>query len=757
MDADKRYNILSIVLIALSLLIGLSLVSYVPEDLSFMTSSPNYIPHNYIKHFGAYLAFGLSFLLGWGAYLIPLLLIFWSVNLMFTRKFIKAYINFISFPVLFISFSTLCSILSHSSEISVGFAKGGVFGVIFSNILLKYFGYTGGIIVGLTLIILSLILSTEMLLIPFLITTIKYIIKILKLLPKAIFVLIKSIFNFIPKLRFKKNKKKTLRTEEFSEFSKDKTYIPESKSSPVPEIKKPFGVKDKSVEVVSYLDKKKQDKISAQSIKGQEKIFASSKGYKMPPLDLLDIPTHRPNKEMAQDLKRNISVLEEALADFGIEAKVVHVEHGPVVTLYELEPAPGVKVQKISNLSDDIALVMKAYSVRVVAPIPGKGTVGVEIPNSETSLVYLREILESKKFQSSESKLTLGLGKDISGNIIISDLKDMPHLLIAGATGSGKTVCVNTIIMSILFNAKPDEVKFIMIDPKMVELVAFNNIPHLLSPIVTSHKKVSGVLSWIVEEMERRYHLLAKLGVRDIVRYNNKVKEDQTVGLEGREDKTSNVGKLPYIVLVIDELADLMNVASREIEEAITRLAQLSRAVGIHMILATQRPSVDVITGTIKANFPARISFKVASKVDSRTVLDMNGADKLLGRGDMLFLKPRGSKLVRAQGSLVSDEEVERVVSFIRQQQDANYETEILEQWDRKTSSIQLVKDELYDTAVNVVLESGHASASMLQRRLRLGYTRAARLIDMMEEEGIVGPYRGSKAREILVNSNREE
>jgi S-DNA-T family DNA segregation ATPase FtsK/SpoIIIE len=375
---------------------------------------------------------------------------------------------------------------------------------------------------------------------------------------------------------------------------------------------------------------------------------------------------------------------------------------------------------------------MKAQSVRVVAPIPGKGRVGVEVPNSQSSFVYLKEVITSEEFQGSDSKLTLAIGKDITGRPVVADLAQMPHLLIAGTTGSGKTVCVNCLILSILFRASPNEVKFIMVDPKMVELAVFNGLPHLLCPVLTEVKKVSTALNWLVNEMESRYRLFAEIGARNIEVYNQK-KE-----------------RLPYIVVIIDELADLMVVAREHIESAITRLAQLSRAVGIHLILATQRPSVDVITGVIKANFPARISFKVASKVDSRTVLDMNGADKLLGKGDLLFLKPTESRPIRAQGSLVSDKEIEKVVEFIRKQSEPVYEEELLQE---KPSSFVLdEKDELYEQAVRLIMETGQASASLLQRRLRMGYTRAARIIDMMEQEGLLGPFEGSKPRKILVD-----
>ncbi|MEA3305314.1 MAG: DNA translocase FtsK, partial [Candidatus Omnitrophota bacterium] len=480
---------------------------------------------------------------------------------------------------------------------------------------------------------------------------------------------------------------------------------------------------------------------------GQEKIKGE---YKLPSYGLLDSPPPVEDRKIKDDLKTNSEILESTLSDFEIEAKVVKVEQGPVITRYELEPAPGVKISRITNLSDNVALAMKAQSVRIVAPIPGKGTVGIEVPNSASSLVYFKEVMSSEEFRTSSSKLSLALGKDITGKSVVADLADMPHLLIAGTTGSGKTVCVNCLVMSILFSSNPDEVKFLMVDPKMVELAVFNGLPHLLCPVVTDAKKAAASLAWVVSEMDSRYRVLAKVGARNIDIFNEKVQKETDKWFY---DDGTPIKKFPFIIVIIDELADLMVVARDTIENAITRLAQLSRAVGIHMVLATQRPSVNVITGVIKANFPARISFKVASKVDSRTVLDMNGADKLLGNGDMLFIEPSAAKPVRAQGSLITDGEIERIVEHVKAQRKSDYDESILSLQEKKTASKTFEKDELFDEAVKKVLETGQASVSMLQRRLGLGYTRAARLIDAMEDEGIVGPYRGSKPREILVNA----
>ncbi len=419
---------------------------------------------------------------------------------------------------------------------------------------------------------------------------------------------------------------------------------------------------------------------------------------------------------------------------------------GPVITRYEIEPAPGVKIQKITTLSDDLALAMKAPSIRIIAPIPGKARVGIEVPNQASSLVTLREVLQSKEFQQIHSKLTIAIGKDTAGHPLLADLAGMPHLLIAGTTGSGKTVCMNGLIVSLLYNATPEEVRFLMVDPKMVELAPFNGLPHLLMPVLTSAKKVPAALEWVIDEMETRYRLFAKLSVRNIQAYHQKLAANEL-------PKEEIPDHLPYIVVIIDELADLMLVAQAEIEKSIARLAHLSRAVGIHMVLATQRPSVDVLTGVIKANFPARISFQVASRVDSRTVLDAIGAEKLLGKGDLLFMPPGAPKLIRGQGTLVTDPEMERVVQFLKAQRPPQYEIAELEDSEGRfaVGSSSKTRDALYDEALRLVVEGGQESVPLLQRRMRLGYGRAARILDMMEEEGIVGPIRGAKPREVYL------
>lgn len=465
--------------------------------------------------------------------------------------------------------------------------------------------------------------------------------------------------------------------------------------------------------------------------------------YCLPSLNLLSrslkVKSNRLNKEILD----NVRILEETLDNFGVKVCVSQVHRGPAITRYEIQPAPGIKVSKIVRLADDIALSLAAQDVRIEAPIPGKAALGIEVPNKEVSTVYLREILECPEFMEAASKITIALGKDIAGNPIIADLMKMPHLLIAGATGSGKSVCLNSIITSILYKATPNEVKLVMIDPKMVELITYNGIPHLLSPVVTDPRKAASALKWVVSEMETRYELFASMGIRDIARYNSQ-----------SEDHNKHYEPLPYIVVVIDELADLMMIAPIEVEDSICRLAQMARAAGIHLVVATQRPSVDVITGIIKANIPARIAFAVSSQTDSRTILDLNGAEKLLGKGDMLFMPVGASKPIRIQGALVTDSEVEDIVSYIVKQGQPIYIASFTDQA-QASSNVETFEDALFPDAARLVLDQGHASVSLLQRRFRIGYARAGRLMDILEEKGIVGPYDGAKPRDVLMTSDQ--
>ncbi|MEC4675277.1 MAG: DNA translocase FtsK, partial [Nitrospirota bacterium] len=490
-----------------------------------------------------------------------------------------------------------------------------------------------------------------------------------------------------------------------------------------------------------------------------------SEGYHPPdPRALLEPPATAKTNQSDQILETQSSVLSSALQSFGISGKVTEVHPGPVITMYEFEPGPGIKVARIVTLAHDLAMALKATSVRIVAPLPGKSTVGIEVPNQVRETVSLREVLTSEHFSRSRSKLALALGKDIFGRPFVVDLRTMPHVLVAGATGAGKSVGLNSMLLSILFSAHPDEVKLLLIDPKVLELQVYDGIPHLLRPVLTNPKAAARGLTWVVQEMERRYRLLAEHGVRHIQSYNLKVAhmqeqagvphaKTQTGGGDASsstEETTSSPEPLPYIVVVIDEFADLMMVAPKEIEEKITRLAQMARASGIHLILATQRPSVDVVTGLIKANFPARIAFQVSSKIDSRTILDANGAEALLGMGDMLYLPPGTGRLTRLHGSFVSDDDVRRVVEYVKAQAGPDYSQDATGNDPIVSDDDDESRDEVFEQAREVVLTSGQASASLIQRRLRVGYPRAARMIEQMEDEGLVSAPGRDGRREVL-------
>ncbi len=473
--------------------------------------------------------------------------------------------------------------------------------------------------------------------------------------------------------------------------------------------------------------------------------------YEFPPIELLTESEERIVKGGKKAIADNAARLQKTLYNFGVSAKVENVSVGPAITRYELKPAEGVRVSKIANLADDIALNLAAESIRIEAPIPGKQAVGIEIPNKENEIVHLRDIIETSEFNNSKSKLTFALGKNVAGEEVVTDIAKMPHVLIAGSTGSGKSVCINTLITSIIYKAKPSEVKLVMIDPKVVELSVYNGIPHLLIPVVTDPKKAAGALSWAVQEMVNRYKLFAEKGVRDFKGYNEAL------------EKNDEAGKLPKIVIIIDELADLMMVAKNDVEDAICRLAQMARAAGMHLVIATQRPSVDVITGLIKANIPSRIAFAVSSQVDSRTIIDMAGAEKLLGKGDMLFYPTGVSKPTRIQGAFISDKDVEKVVDFIKSNGVATYNDDIIQKIENSNSSDKQLDnaeedddtDPLLGEAIETVIETKQASTSFIQRRFKVGYARAGRIIDQMEERGIISGYQGSKPREVLMSKER--
>ncbi len=498
-------------------------------------------------------------------------------------------------------------------------------------------------------------------------------------------------------------------------------------------------------------EQKKEDK-KREVLQLEHAMVVEDEHYEYPPIELLSKSKAKTLKGGAKALTDTATKLQKTLYSFGVSAKVENVSVGPAITRYELKPAEGVRVSKIANLADDIALNLAAETIRIEAPIPGKQAVGIEVPNKEKETVHLREVLESEEFQENKSKLTVALGKDVAGNTQLADIAKMPHVLIAGSTGSGKSVCINTIITSIIFNAKPSEVKLVMVDPKVVELSVYNGIPHLLIPVVTDPKKAAGALAWAVQEMDDRYNKFAGKGVRDLKGYNKAI------------EKEGGIGKLPQIVIIVDELADLMMVAAKDVEEAICRLAQKARAAGMHLVIATQRPSVDVITGLIKANIPSRIAFAVSSQVDSRTILDTVGAEKLLGKGDMLFFPSGAPKPSRVQGAFVSDEEVEKIVDFVKSNGTATYSEDILESIENNNKSDkELAQEQATDDdtdpflmdAIQTVVETGQASTSFIQRRFKVGYARAGRIIDQMEERGVISGYQGSKPREVLMTLDK--
>jgi S-DNA-T family DNA segregation ATPase FtsK/SpoIIIE len=484
-------------------------------------------------------------------------------------------------------------------------------------------------------------------------------------------------------------------------------------------------------------------------IQQEQFLFMKDLGdFNLPPLSLLDDVEKKDLQIQQQSLIMNSRLLEKKLKDFGVEGQVTEVSPGPVITMYEFEPAPGVKISRITGLADDLAMAMRAVSIRIVAPLPGKAVIGIEIPNSQRETVGLKEILAAQDFAAARSKLTIALGKDIMGAPVVANLARMPHLMIAGATGTGKSVSLNAMICSILFKARPEEVRFLMIDPKRIELLPYEGIPHLLHEVVTEPKMATRVLRWAIREMEDRYTKMAEKGSRGVDTYNQKLLKEK----KGSPDEYPE-GWLPYIVIIIDELADLMMVSSRDVEEYLTRLAQMARAAGIHLLIATQRPSVDVLTGIIKANFPTRISFQVSSKTDSRTILDTNGAEALLGAGDMLYLPPGVSKLQRIHGAYVSEAEIKRVTQYLRDQKEPVYDESIMTMEEPASSEEDGELDEKYDEAVRIVTETRQVSISMIQRKLRIGYNRAARLVEIMEREGIVGSADGGRTREVLVKN----
>ena len=754
-----------VLLMALSPIIGMSLFSYNWHDVGVLHVPVNNPPCNLIGPVGAWLGYKLFILFGVGAYIVPFWCMIFGGTLIFNKsekiwpKAAWSLLFVFSYVCIMELYSENCA--THCAELNIIDAGGVLGNVIMRGALMKWLHIGAGLIAWTTLVA-SLIMFVGKATI---IASYKHSAIFFRGIAEKIQTFSDERSDQQEKLareekqidKSRRRLEKTMRKQERS-IQPTKPIVTK-KPKLVAQEKQPSSLK----KLITSKKQPPKEKIPVQEGPDNSRNIAreqlSSDSYKLPSLDLF-APISLKGKSAKADIETTSTILVNTLADFGIEAQITNVQEGPVVTSYELLPAPGIRVEKIAGLANNLALVLKATSVRVQAPIPGKGVVGIEVPNATAELVGLRELLESDQWRSGKAHLPLALGKDVGGKVIVGDLAAMPHLLIAGATGAGKTICINSVLAGLLSSRTPSEMKLILVDPKIVEFAAYNNLPHLVIPVVTNPKKVALALRWAITEMEKRYKLFAKTGVRNIASYNSReiAVQDDLFGHE--EDKSKAIpATVPYIVIVIDELADLMLADGAEIENAIARLAQLSRAVGIHMIIATQRPSVNVITGTIKANFTARIAFQVAQKVDSRTILDASGADKLLGRGDLLFLPPGSSRLIRAQGAMTSDDEILALTTYIKTQGEPEFEQEIKIKIDKPAGTVVDdggEDDELLAQAVEIIRETQRASTSSLQRRLRIGYTRAARIMDIFEERGIIGPPRGSDPREILIDLDVE-
>lgn len=680
--SSKHINeIIGVISIFGSLYLLLSLITYNKWDTSLLTFS-NLPIKNYGGIIGSYISDAIFSLVGKGGYIIPIFLFIYGLKRLLGRE--KFRLHLIGSILSVISLSFFFNLVSWTINSQIN-NPGGFIGYILSSVSIKFLSIIGAYILNIAFILISLILISPV-----------------------------SIFSYI--MNIKKTKKIKTKDPEILEGELLITNYQENEKKEI--IKEKDTQSQPQISFFEHIPDKKGD------------------GYIIPSLDFLKDPevSYTSSKD---DLSITASVLEKKLSDFNVTGKIKQAHPGPVVTMYEFEPAPGIKINRIVSLSEDLALALKAPSIRVY-PIAGKATIGIEVPNKQKVIVSLKEIIGSESFQKSHSLLTLALGKDIFGNPVVTDLSRLPHLLVAGTTGSGKSVFMNTMIISLLYKATPDEIKMLMIDPKFLELSAYADIPHLLSPVITDPKEASDAMKKVVFEMERRYKLLSEKGVRNIETFNKQVPKSD---------------RLPYIVVFIDELADLMLTAPKDVENAITRLAQMARASGIHLILATQRPSVDVITGLIKANFPARISFQVTSKIDSRTILDSMGAEQLLGMGDMLFMVP-GAKIVRIHGAYVSEEEIKPITDFVRSQGKPEYSTFeniIIEDSVAKSPGESEERDEMYQQVIDFASSIGEVSISSIQRRFKIGYNKAARIMEFLEEDGLVGPPRGAgKPRDFL-------
>ena len=779
MSEEKTVHILirdffGVVALAFTVFSLMALITFSPDDPSFNKSVTGTDVTNSAGMVGAYFSDGLARIFGSGSFFFPVITLFLSWVLVRGKDFHNLPL-ILSSGLLFLI--GLCSLLAIQFKVDPFFGTavpvGGLVGHGLGGFLVTWLNASGAVLTLLTLLFVAFLVMTR---IPVNVL-VEAIGKLSRVLGSATMLTLVAIKNMVLKsvslIRAWIVKLQTARQE-----------MREANKAPVEPVIVTRSQLEPEVKIIEKKEKKKKAQEEKAEFVVQENFaFMGTSGkYQVPPLALLENPPpgrDTQDEKAREEILASSAILEKKLKDFGIEGRVVQVLPGPVITLFEYEPAPGVKVSRIVSLADDLSLAMRCVGLRILAPVPGKPVVGIEIPNIRRETIYFKDVMTSESFQESESKLTLVIGKDITGEPAVQDLATTPHLLMAGSTGSGKSVGLNAMICSILLNATPEEVKMIMIDPKMLELSVYDGIPHLISPVVTNPKKAAAALQWAVNEMESRYKMMAEKGVRNIGGFNElaeKLQKEYEQELKKREKANKGVkpenaddveedeeeeiipeppAKLPYIVILIDELADLMMVASKGVEDSLTRLAQMARAAGIHLIVATQRPSVDVLTGIIKANFPTRMSYKVTSRVDSRTILDAMGADKLLGKGDMLFLPPGTSKLHRLHGVMVSDEEIQRIVDFIKKQAKPHYQEDIFDsvvEEEKNNGDEEEEFDEKYDEALAIVAKDRQASISYIQRRLRIGYNRAARIIETMEREGVVGPSDGVKPREVYVN-----
>jgi DNA segregation ATPase FtsK/SpoIIIE, S-DNA-T family len=758
-------QIVGIFLATVGILCLLSILTFSPTDpvLLFPHSSPDGVLNNAVGLMGSTAAFSLFTVVGGGAFVVPLLLVGFGLNALWSEGWQVTIAGWVGSLLAILPVSALLHL--HASTIAKadlsGHLSGGFVGQGVAEILGTYFGSTGATIILGAMLLVAFLLLVPLSLAQMARGTIAFVGGFRSRLVGSL-VAIKDREWWASDTEPKRNKSIRINRELAARGGIGNLGLDSI-------IELPKGSKAELDSSPALSDAEPCLALTDQSDNGYLVRKTVGEAYQMPsPADLLDTHAARATHQTDAVLKSQSDILVKTLASFGIEGSVTDVHPGPVITMYEFAPGPGIKVARIVNLSDDLAMALKALKVRVVAPLPGKSTVGIEVPNPQRETVGLKDMLTSEVFVRARSKLALALGKDIYGRPVVTDLRTMPHLLVAGATGSGKSVGLNCLLLNILFTAHPDEVKLLLVDPKVLELQVYDGIPHLIRPVITNPKEAARGLSWVVQEMERRYRVLAELGVRNIDAYNRKVVELQDSGSVGRSKKKLSKGQsmevdeapgletpieerttLPYIVVVIDEFADLMMVAPKDIEDRIARLAQMARASGIHLILATQRPSVDVVTGIIKANFPARIAYQVSSKTDSRTILDANGAESLLGKGDMLFLASGTGRIVRLHGPYVSDDEVRNVVEWVKSQATPIYDEAALAAVQESPAEDQEA-DETYERARELVMTTGQASASFIQRRLRVGYPRAARMIEQMESEGLVSAPGRDGRREVL-------